>query len=150
MNTKLGYDTPIYQDVAAASGGTAAAAYTIPSFSVVFVRAYAVLWNSDGTQAGSHGGGLIAEGWYMNKNGTATELTAATGSTNPRSSGNLASSRAIASDAAFVGAGPGAPTLVLTVSTNQVIATVTNNSDSAKPAKVSIFFEVIAQGDNGI
>ena len=137
-------DTKIITGTAAASGGTMTADYAIPASRVCRIEARAFLANSSDPAVPF--ASLYAEGIYGNQGGSVSAIAAISGSTNPNSSTALVGTRAMSSNTAFVGGGAGAPTAIFTVSGTNARLTVTNNSDTAIAADVTVIFTVYVCG----
>lgn len=137
-------DTKILTGTAAASGGTMTADYAIPASRVCRIEARAFLAKS--TDPAVPLASLYAEGIYGNQGGTVSAIGAISGSTNPNNSTNLVGSRSMASNSAFIGGGAGPPTAIFSVSGTNARLTVTNNSDSAVAADVTVIFTVYICG----
>ena len=136
----------VSKGTAAAAGGTFTADFAIPTDRVVRVEVRGFLSGQTGGAGHVVSASLYAEGAYENQNGTVVAVTAASGSTNPSNSTTLAAQRAQACDAALVGGGAGPSTLALSVSSTNVRATLTNNSDSAQSAEAVVYFEAFIAG----
>lgn len=134
----------VSKGTAAAAGGTFTADFPIPTDRVVRAEVYGFLTAKPGGSIIA--ASMFAEGVYANAGGTVSAVTAFTGGANPQSAAALVGSRAQASDAAFTGGGGTPPTLVLSVSSTNVRATITNNSASAQAADATIYFECTLAG----
>ena len=137
----------VNKGTAAASGGTFTADFAIPTDRVARVEVRAFLCAQTGGAGHIVSASMYCEGVYENQNGTLAAVTTFPGGSNPYAASNLVGSRAQASDAAFTSTGGTVPpALALSISSTNVRATLTNNSDSSQAADATVYFEVFLSG----
>lgn len=145
-STAIVVDQKVCTGSAAASGGTMTCDWATTTDRATWLVARVGLSNASAAHL-ANAGYITCEYVVENKNGTVSAPAAIGSSNNPASSGNLAASRAEASDGAYTNPGGGTyPTCTWSISGTSARVTVTNQSVSAVAADVTVWIQAFNFG----